>query len=58
MTTRDNEIRKVTIAIAGVSEDGSFYGTIPKDVREELNFDKLMEQTDNVRGQAEIRFEE
>jgi len=58
MNSRENTIQKLTIAIAGVSEDGSFYGTIPKEVREEINFDELIEDTDNIRGQVEIMFEE
>lgn len=52
-----------TVPISGVSKDGSVYGTITKEIREEIedrvgmSFEELVENSDNIEGQVEIKFE-
>lgn len=49
--------RRIELPLTGVSDDGSFYGTVTKEMREEINFDELMDESDEVRGYAVICFE-
>lgn len=51
-----NEIRRMTVPISGVSKDGSFYGTVTKEMREEVDFEELFEDADEIKGKAEIVF--
>jgi len=50
-------IRKIKIGDLTVSKDGKINGYIPKIRREEINFDKLFSEADDIRGLAEIQFE-
>jgi len=52
----DNVTRRIEVPISGISEDGSFYGTVNKEMREEIDFDELMENSDEVDGYAVIFF--
>jgi hypothetical protein len=49
-------IREMKVPLTGVSEDGSFYGTITKEMREQVDFDELVEEADTIEGLAVIRF--
>jgi hypothetical protein len=49
--------KRIELPLTGVSDDGSFYGTVTKEMREEINFDELMDESDEVRGYAVICFE-
>lgn len=51
-----SETRQIKVPIAGVSDDGSIYGTVTKEMRDHINFDKLMEDSETVEGYAVIRF--
>lgn len=53
----ENVTRRIEVPLTGVSEDGSFYGTVNKEMREEIDFDELMENSDEVKGYAVIYFE-
>lgn len=48
--------RQIKVAIAGVTDKGKIHGTIPKQVREEIDFDKLNEEADTIQGFAVIEF--
>ncbi len=50
-------IRRIEVPLAGVSDDGSFYGTITKKMREEIGFDELMGESEEINGKAVIYFE-
>jgi hypothetical protein len=59
--SKDDEfktIRRMKIPISGVSDDGSVYGTITKEMREEVDFNELIEHSNNIKGYAVIYFEE
>lgn len=59
--SKDDEsrtIRRMKIPIAGVSDDGSVYGTITKEMREQVDFEDLMMKSNNIKGYAVIHFEE
>lgn len=49
-------IRQIKVPIAGVTDEGKIYGTIPKEAREHIDLDELVEQSDEVRGFATIEF--
>lgn len=51
------QIQKIQVPIAGVSEDGSFYGTVTQEIREEIDFDDLLDEANNIKGKATIKFE-
>jgi len=51
-------IRRMKVPLAGVSDDGSFYGTINKDMREHIDFDELLNESENIEGYAVIYFRE
>ena len=53
-----NCIRRMKVPLAGVSDDGSFYGTITKDMREHVDFDELVNESGNIEGYAVIYFKE
>ena len=52
----DDVIREMKVPLTGVSDDGSFYGTITKEMREQVDFDELVEEADTIEGLAVIRF--
>ena len=49
-------IREMEVPLTGVSDDGSFYGTITKEMREQVDFDELLEEADTIKGRAIIQF--
>lgn len=49
-------IKEMEVPLAGVSDDGSFYGTITKEMREHVDFDELLEEADTIKGRAIIQF--
>ena len=49
-------IREMEVPLTGVSDDGSFYGTITKEMREQVDFDELLEESDTIKGRAIIQF--
>jgi len=49
-------IRQMKVPLTGVSEDGSFYGTITKDMRDEVDWDELLEESEEIEGEATIVF--
>lgn len=51
-------IRRMKVPLAGVSDDGSFYGTINKDMREHIDFDELLNESGNIESYAVIYFRE
>jgi len=50
-------LRELTIGDLSISEDGKINGYINKDIRENIDFDELMEESDRVIGRATISFE-
>jgi hypothetical protein len=44
------------VPLTGVSDDGSFYGTITKEMREHVDFDELLEESETIKGRAIIQF--
>jgi len=49
-------VRQIKVPIAGVTEGGKIYGTIPQEVREEINIPTLVEESDEISGFATIEF--
>lgn len=49
-------IKEMEVPLTGVSDDGSFYGTITKEMREHVDFDELLEESDTIKGRAIIQF--
>ena len=50
-------LSELTIGGLSISEDGKINGYINKDIRENIDFDELMEESDRVIGQATISFQ-
>lgn len=54
---KDSDVlKRMKLPISGVSDDGSFYGTITKDMREHVDFDSLINESGEVEGYAVIYF--
>jgi hypothetical protein len=49
-------IKEMEVPLTGVSDDGSFYGTITKEMREHVDFDELLEESETIKGRAIIQF--
>lgn len=49
-------LNKVTVGKLTVTEEGKINGYIPVGIREDINFDELMEEADVVEGTASISF--
>jgi len=57
-TLEERSIQSMMIPLTGVSEDGSVYGTITKEMREEVNLDELLSESSEVKAYGKIYFME